>query len=286
MSNPSIAPRTIAPTSRAATLRSITFSDPLVSQYEKRRLGQNLCGRSARKQGRDRLLHLGCRVDSSRGISGTGGEEVSLIPCRSRSPRSSGGGSTGAQGQGVGGRLLAFVYADAWSSARPSAFMPSSWTLSTTRRDHSTSDSASMRLLDGPCRLYLPACIDRQQPSSTQRAPELTHDRHPQRHPRQPLGRRPPSSPTSTTPRRRAIVCLEDLDDYGPDPVACIDLVRQRCEVVLLGDCDQRTMYMPEDSSVPTTNAEFWTRQRLDSAREDKKARRRRQAFLAELPQR
>ena len=42
------------------------------------------------------------------------------------------------------------------------------------------------------------------------------------------------------------IVCLGDLVGYGPDPVACIDLVRQRCEVVILGHFDQEVMFDPE----------------------------------------
>ena len=32
------------------------------------------------------------------------------------------------------------------------------------------------------------------------------------------------------------VVCLGDIVGYGPDPVACINQVRQRCEVVLMGD--------------------------------------------------
>ena len=42
------------------------------------------------------------------------------------------------------------------------------------------------------------------------------------------------------------VLCLGDLVGYGPDPVACIDLVRQRCEVALLGNHDQAALYDPE----------------------------------------
>ena len=35
------------------------------------------------------------------------------------------------------------------------------------------------------------------------------------------------------------IFCLGDIVGYGPDPVACIDIIRERCEVVLLGHFDQ-----------------------------------------------
>jgi diadenosine tetraphosphatase ApaH/serine/threonine PP2A family protein phosphatase len=34
------------------------------------------------------------------------------------------------------------------------------------------------------------------------------------------------------------ILCLGDTVGYGPDPVACLDLVRERCDVVLLGNHD------------------------------------------------
>ncbi len=35
------------------------------------------------------------------------------------------------------------------------------------------------------------------------------------------------------------IVCLGDLTGYGPDPVECTDLVRERCRITLLGNHDE-----------------------------------------------
>lgn len=36
----------------------------------------------------------------------------------------------------------------------------------------------------------------------------------------------------------QAIVCLGDVVGYGPDPEACVDRVRERCETVVLGNHD------------------------------------------------
>ena len=50
-----------------------------------------------------------------------------------------------------------------------------------------------------------------------------------------------------------AVVCLGDIVGYGPEPGPCIDLVRERCEVTVLGNHDEavafdrRLEYLPED---------------------------------------
>ena len=39
------------------------------------------------------------------------------------------------------------------------------------------------------------------------------------------------------------VVCLGDVVGYGPDPVACLDLVRERCEVTVLGNHDEAVAF-------------------------------------------
>src|SRR3954451_23205272 len=41
------------------------------------------------------------------------------------------------------------------------------------------------------------------------------------------------------------ILCLGDTIAYGPNPCECVDLVMQRCDVVLLGELDQAVSIDP-----------------------------------------
>ena len=54
------------------------------------------------------------------------------------------------------------------------------------------------------------------------------------------------------------IVCLGDLIGYGPDPVACIDLVRERCEVVLLGNFEHAAMNERDHFGEPARLSVDW----------------------------
>lgn len=50
------------------------------------------------------------------------------------------------------------------------------------------------------------------------------------------------------------LVCLGDLVGYGPDPVPCLDLVRERCAATVLGNHDEAVAfdrgvsYLPKDA--------------------------------------
>ncbi|MFM7133466.1 MAG: metallophosphoesterase family protein [Planctomycetota bacterium] len=57
-----------------------------------------------------------------------------------------------------------------------------------------------------------------------------------------------------------AMVCLGDVIGYGPDPVECIDLVRQHCEWTLLGNHDFAAVYEPTHFNPAARDAAFWTR--------------------------
>ena len=73
------------------------------------------------------------------------------------------------------------------------------------------------------------------------------------------------------------IVCLGDLVGYGPDPVACIDLVRERREVTILGHFEQAAMNGRDGFSEPARKSLDWFC-RLDGYE-------RHLPFLAQLPQ-
>lgn len=56
------------------------------------------------------------------------------------------------------------------------------------------------------------------------------------------------------------MVCLGDVVGYGPDPVECIDLVREHCEWSLLGNHDFAALYEPSNFNKAAREAVFWTR--------------------------
>ncbi len=78
------------------------------------------------------------------------------------------------------------------------------------------------------------------------------------------------------------ILCLGDIIGYGPDPLACIDLVRERCQWSLMGNHDFGVLYEPTNFNPAAESAAFWTRDRLDSEPDDAK-RRERYEFLGRL---
>lgn len=60
------------------------------------------------------------------------------------------------------------------------------------------------------------------------------------------------------------IFCLGDVVGYGPNPRECVDLVRQRCKVCLLGNHDHGAMYHPDGFNACAEQAIFWTREELE----------------------
>jgi predicted phosphodiesterase len=73
------------------------------------------------------------------------------------------------------------------------------------------------------------------------------------------------------------IVCLGDIVGYGPDPGACIDLVRARCSTVVLGNHDEWAITPPPYETVPEAiwQSIVWTAPRIS---EDHRA------YLSTLP--
>ncbi|MCW5766175.1 MAG: metallophosphoesterase family protein [Phycisphaeraceae bacterium] len=78
------------------------------------------------------------------------------------------------------------------------------------------------------------------------------------------------------------VVCLGDIIGYGPDPLACVDLVKQHCEWSLMGNHDFGVLYEPTNFNPGAESAAFWTREAFDA--EPNEARRReRYEFLGRL---
>ncbi len=78
------------------------------------------------------------------------------------------------------------------------------------------------------------------------------------------------------------IVCLGDIVGYGPDPLECVDLIRQRCEWSLMGNHDFGVLYEPTNFNASAESAAYWTRARFD-AEPDEAARKERYEFLGQL---
>lgn len=71
------------------------------------------------------------------------------------------------------------------------------------------------------------------------------------------------------------IVCLGDLIGYGPDPVACVDIIAERCEFALMGNHDFAALYEPTNFNQVAEQAAYWTRAQLEGEASPDEARRR-----------
>ncbi len=78
------------------------------------------------------------------------------------------------------------------------------------------------------------------------------------------------------------IICLGDIIGYGPEPLACVDLVAERCEWSLMGNHDFGVLYEPTSFNAMAEQAAFWTRAQFD-AEPDEAERARRWQFLGQL---
>ncbi len=81
----------------------------------------------------------------------------------------------------------------------------------------------------------------------------------------------------------KEVVCLGDVVGYGANPKECLDLVRERCRVTLMGNHDHALLFEPTNFNLPAERACFWTRQVLEDER-DRELRNLRWKFLGELP--
>lgn len=80
----------------------------------------------------------------------------------------------------------------------------------------------------------------------------------------------------------KRIISLGDIIGYGPDPLECVDLVRERCAWSLMGNHDFSVLYEPTNFNPGAEQAAYWTRQQFD-AEPDAELRRSRYEFLGQL---
>lgn len=78
------------------------------------------------------------------------------------------------------------------------------------------------------------------------------------------------------------LICLGDIIGYGPDPVECVDLIRQHCAWSLMGNHDFSVLYEPTNFNPAAEQAAYWTRAQFD-AEPDAEKRRSRYEFLGQL---
>lgn len=82
------------------------------------------------------------------------------------------------------------------------------------------------------------------------------------------------------------IICLGDIVGYGPDPIKCLDIVMDNCQLTILGNHDQATIFDPEGFNPIAMNAIYWTREQLEKEDANLALSDRRWDFLGELPRR
>lgn len=75
------------------------------------------------------------------------------------------------------------------------------------------------------------------------------------------------------------IICLGDVIGYGPDPLECVDLVRERCVWSLMGNHDYGVLYQPTNFNPAAESAAFWSRTQFENET-DESLRTQRYAFL------
>src|ERR1043165_6018844 len=66
------------------------------------------------------------------------------------------------------------------------------------------------------------------------------------------------------------IICLGDTVGYGPDPLECVDLVREKCAWALMGNHDFAVLYEPTNFNQGAETAAYWTREQFDKEPDEK----------------
>ena len=60
------------------------------------------------------------------------------------------------------------------------------------------------------------------------------------------------------------VMCLGDVIGYGPNPVECLDLIRERASVCIMGNHDFAALYEPYNFNTGAEGACYWTRDQLE----------------------
>ncbi len=78
------------------------------------------------------------------------------------------------------------------------------------------------------------------------------------------------------------IICLGDIIGYGPEPLACVDLIKD-VDICILGNHDLAALFDPEGFSNAAEQAILWTRKQMESGDTPEECLSRLN-FLAHLP--
>lgn len=81
----------------------------------------------------------------------------------------------------------------------------------------------------------------------------------------------------------KEIICLGDVVGYGPNPRECLDLVRRKTRLCLMGNHDHAVLYEPTNFNLAAERACYWTRRLLEED-SDAKQRNERWSFLGSMP--
>ena len=80
------------------------------------------------------------------------------------------------------------------------------------------------------------------------------------------------------------IFCLGDIVGYGPNPRECLDEVMRLCDITILGNHDEATLFDPDGFNPVALQAVYWTRDQLEQAGGNATQAHKRWDFLGELP--
>lgn len=78
--------------------------------------------------------------------------------------------------------------------------------------------------------------------------------------------------------------CLGDVIGYGPNPVECVDVARERFEFTLLGNHEEAVLFGAIGFNPKAKAAVDWTREQFHDASSGSEVRNARWQFLGELP--
>lgn len=81
----------------------------------------------------------------------------------------------------------------------------------------------------------------------------------------------------------KKIICLGDIIGYGAEPRQCVDIIRSKVTVCLMGNHDFAVLYEPSKFNVGAESACFWTRRQLEEE-PDEALRSARFEFIGSLP--
>ena len=62
------------------------------------------------------------------------------------------------------------------------------------------------------------------------------------------------------------IFCLGDIVGYGPNPRECLDEVMRSCDITILGNHDEATLFDPDGFNPVALQAVYWTRDQLEQS--------------------